>query len=56
MGLLTAQLLARGGAARLAVVDRKAERLPIAEQLGATLTATEVPRRSKVSRLNYAVM
>jgi 2-desacetyl-2-hydroxyethyl bacteriochlorophyllide A dehydrogenase len=38
MGLLTAQLLARGGAARLAVVDRKAERLPIAEQLGATLT------------------
>jgi NADPH2:quinone reductase len=42
MGLLTAQLLLRGGAARLAVVDRKAERLPIAEQLGATLTTTDL--------------
>jgi NADPH2:quinone reductase len=42
MGLLTAQLLARGGAARLAVVDRRAERLPVAEQLGATLTATDL--------------
>jgi 2-desacetyl-2-hydroxyethyl bacteriochlorophyllide A dehydrogenase len=42
MGLLTAQLLAHGGAARLAVVDRKAERLPIAEQLGATLTTADL--------------
>jgi NADPH2:quinone reductase len=42
MGLLTAQLLARGGASRLAVVDRKADRLPVAEQLGATLTSTDL--------------
>jgi NADPH2:quinone reductase len=42
MGLLTAQLLARGGASRVAVVDRKAERLPVAERFGATLTTTEL--------------
>jgi 2-desacetyl-2-hydroxyethyl bacteriochlorophyllide A dehydrogenase len=42
MGLLTAQLLLRGGASRLAVVDRKADRLSIADSLGATLTSTEL--------------
>jgi NADPH2:quinone reductase len=42
MGLLTATLFARGGAARVAVVDRKPERLPVAERFGATLTATEL--------------
>jgi 2-desacetyl-2-hydroxyethyl bacteriochlorophyllide A dehydrogenase len=42
MGLLTAQLLARGGAAELVVVDRKSERLPIASQLGADLTTTDL--------------
>jgi len=43
MGLLTAQLLARGGASQLAVVDRKPDRLKIAEMVGATLTVTDVP-------------
>jgi 2-desacetyl-2-hydroxyethyl bacteriochlorophyllide A dehydrogenase len=42
MGLLTAQLLARGGAGRLVVVDRMAERLPLAEELGATTTFSDL--------------
>ena len=42
MGLLTGQLLARGGASVLAVVDRKADRLPIAEQLGLGPTFTDI--------------
>lgn len=42
MGLLTAQLLARGGVAELVVVDRKSERLPIASKVGATLTTTDL--------------
>ena len=43
MGLLTAQLLARGGASRLTVVDRKPDRLEIALSVGAHLTVTDIP-------------
>jgi 2-desacetyl-2-hydroxyethyl bacteriochlorophyllide A dehydrogenase len=42
MGLLTGQLLARGGASVLAMVDRKADRLPIAERLGLGPTYADV--------------
>jgi 2-desacetyl-2-hydroxyethyl bacteriochlorophyllide A dehydrogenase len=41
MGLLIQQLLQRSGA-RVVVVDRNAERLPLAAQLGASATATDV--------------
>lgn len=42
MGLLTAQLIARSGVRSLTVVDRNAERLPLAEELGATHTNTDI--------------
>lgn len=42
MGLLTAQLLQRGGAAQLTVVDRKPSRLELAEKITADTTATSV--------------
>ena len=41
MGLLVQQLLQRSGA-RVVVVDRNAARLPLAEQLGAAATATDI--------------
>jgi threonine dehydrogenase-like Zn-dependent dehydrogenase len=43
MGLLTGQLLARGGAAVLALVERKPERLPIGTQVGFEATYADVP-------------
>jgi 2-desacetyl-2-hydroxyethyl bacteriochlorophyllide A dehydrogenase len=42
MGLLTAQLIARAGVSRLTVVDRNADRLPLAAQLGADETGTDI--------------
>ena len=42
MGLLTGQLLARGGASQLALVERKLDRLPIGEQVGFGPTFTGV--------------
>ena len=38
MGLLTGQLLARGGASVLALVERKEDRLPIGSQMGFHVT------------------
>jgi threonine dehydrogenase-like Zn-dependent dehydrogenase len=43
MGLLTGQLLARGGASILALVERKAERLPIGTAVGFGPTFADVP-------------
>jgi 2-desacetyl-2-hydroxyethyl bacteriochlorophyllide A dehydrogenase len=43
MGLLTGQLLARGGASVLALVERKTERLPIGTQVGFDPTYADVP-------------
>jgi threonine dehydrogenase-like Zn-dependent dehydrogenase len=43
MGLLTGQLLARGGASVLALVERKRERLPIGTQVGFGPTHADVP-------------
>ncbi len=43
MGLLTGQLLARGGASVLALVERKPERLPIGTQVGFGPTYADVP-------------
>jgi 2-desacetyl-2-hydroxyethyl bacteriochlorophyllide A dehydrogenase len=42
MGLLLAQLLAMAGARSVAVVDRKASRLEVAEAVGASVVATDV--------------
>lgn len=42
MGLLTGQLLARGGASLLALVERKPDRLPIGERVGFGATFTGV--------------
>ena len=42
MGLLTGQLLARGGASQLALVERKLDRLPIGERVGFGPTFTGV--------------
>ncbi len=42
MGLLLQQLIIQAGASRLAVVDRNASRLPLAESLGADTTATDI--------------
>lgn len=43
MGLLTGQLLARGGASVLALVERKPERLPIGTKVGFGPTYADVP-------------
>jgi NADPH2:quinone reductase len=42
MGLLLMQLALRGGASRVAMLDLNARRLEVAEQLGATHTATDI--------------
>jgi 2-desacetyl-2-hydroxyethyl bacteriochlorophyllide A dehydrogenase len=42
MGLLTAQLISISGTAAVAVVDRNPARLPLAGELGATLTDTDI--------------
>jgi 2-desacetyl-2-hydroxyethyl bacteriochlorophyllide A dehydrogenase len=42
MGLLLLQLAVRGGASRVAVLDMRPQRLPLAERLGAAWTATEI--------------
>lgn len=47
MGLLLLQLIARGGASRVAVVDVNAQRLTRAEQLGATRTYTGIEQALK---------
>jgi 2-desacetyl-2-hydroxyethyl bacteriochlorophyllide A dehydrogenase len=47
MGLLLLQLIVRGGASRVAVVDVNAQRLARAEQLGATRTYTGVEQALK---------
>lgn len=47
MGLLLLQLIVRGGASRVAVVDVNAQRLTRAEQLGATRTYTGIEQALK---------
>jgi NADPH2:quinone reductase len=53
MGLLTGQLLARGGASQLALVERKLDRLPIGESVGFGPTFTAVDEALAERREGY---
>ena len=53
MGLLLLQLAVRGGASRVAMVDVNAQRLALAEQLGATRTYSDIKQALKDEPLGF---
>ena len=53
MGVLLLQLAVRGGASRVAMVDVNAQRLALAEQLGATRTYSDIKQALKDEPLGF---